>query len=225
MPYVRHRDFLPASLSLALLGWWLPWITHRAAVLRLNGYELSEWVAFLPGVRDGSLPFGRLSPLLPLASLALLFGVVAARTRSVSPLRRRWRAAAFLPAAPPGWASLALALLCCAVMFPPYEAFVRPDWWPDYQPQFFAACAALAGLLLVLALPDEVNDALQVIAALLGGGYTAWLGWAVWSAVNPALHAGWSFGLGLALMLWGFAGAALSGWARVFGPRLDPRPG
>ena len=71
-----------AALALAVAGYWLPWLTHPAAALRLNGYELSEWVTFLPGVRDGSLPLSRLVFLIPLACLALLCGLVAAQPAS-----------------------------------------------------------------------------------------------------------------------------------------------
>ena len=79
----------PLALLLALVGYWLPWLTHPAAALRLNGYELSEWVTFLPAVRDGSSPLTRLVFLLPLAALALLCGLAAARpatTLSLPPL-------------------------------------------------------------------------------------------------------------------------------------------
>src|SRR5437764_9978299 len=86
------RTLIP--LGLALIGYWTPWLTHPAAALRLNGYELSEWVTFLPGVRDGSLPFNRLAFLIPLACLALLLGIAASHFRSSAPqgswLRPKW---------------------------------------------------------------------------------------------------------------------------------------
>ena len=75
----RRRILQLAALGLALVGYWLPWLTQPAAALRLNGYELSEWVTYLPGVRDGSLPLSRVLFLLPLACLALLLALAAAR--------------------------------------------------------------------------------------------------------------------------------------------------
>src|SRR5260221_287867 len=74
---MRRRIVQLAALGLALIGYWLPWLTHPVAALRLNGYELSEWVTYLPGVRDGSLPLSRLLFLLPLSCLALLLGLAA----------------------------------------------------------------------------------------------------------------------------------------------------
>src|SRR5207245_1175929 len=72
-----RRTIQLAALGLALVGYWLPWLTHPAAALRLNGYELSEWVTYLPGVRAGSLPLSRLEFLLPLGCVALLLGLAA----------------------------------------------------------------------------------------------------------------------------------------------------
>jgi len=218
---MRHRNFILASLGLALAGFWGPWLTHPAAALRLNGFELSEWVTFLPGVRDGSLPFGRFTFLIPVATLISLFGIAAARSRSQASARRRARLSALLPNAWLGWGLLFFALACVAAIFPPYEAFVRPDYWPEYQPQFIAACAASAGLILILALPDEVNDILQILLALLGGGYALWATLSLWAVVLQ-FNVRWSIGLGWAAMLLGFAGLTLSGWARLFSPRMSP---
>src|SRR5258706_12494313 len=93
---LRRRAVQLAALGLALVGYWLPWLTHPAAALRLNGYELSEWVTFLPGVRDGSLPLSRLLFLLPLGCLALLLGLAA-----TWPAARAGQLLAASPARPP----------------------------------------------------------------------------------------------------------------------------
>ena len=215
-----HRNFVIASLTLALVGFWAPWLTHPAAALRLNGFELSEWVTFLPGVRDGSLPFGRFTFLIPVTALIPLLGIASANSRSQTTTRRRFRLLALLPNSPLSWGLLFFALVCLVAIFPPYEAFVLPDYWPEYQPQFIAACAAFVGLILILALPDEVNDILQILLALLGGGYALWATLALWAVVLQ-FNVRWSVGLGWAAMLLGFAGLTLSGWARLFGPRMS----
>jgi hypothetical protein len=119
-----------------------------------------------------------------------------------------------------GWGLLVLGLLSLGAVFPPYEAYVRRDWWPEYQPQFFVACAALLGLVVVLVLPEEVTDVLQLLIAAVAGVYTFWLVFALWSAVAyELLHIPWTLGYGWALTLMGFLGLALAGASRVFGPK------
>ena len=69
------------AVLLAVVGYWMPWLTLPAAALRLSGLDLAEWITHLPGVMDGSLPLGRLSFLTPLACLALLLALAGARLR------------------------------------------------------------------------------------------------------------------------------------------------
>jgi hypothetical protein len=218
---MRQHNFTLASLALALIGFWMPWLTHPAAALRMNGYELSEWVTFLPGVRDGSLPFNRLSFLIPIASLALLFAIAAARARpeNVRTRRRPWMIA-LLPTSPLGWGLLFLSLLCSVIIFPPYPYLLTAYADPEFRLQFIIACATILSIGLILYLPDETfGDVLQIFLALLGGGYAGWTALALWRVLLELFHIRWALGLGWALILWGFAGLVLSGWTRVFGPR------
>jgi hypothetical protein len=185
----------------------------------MNALDLSEWVTFLPGVRDGALPFGRLSFLMPVLALAVLFGIAAGRPRAAQRTRRaRWRA--LLPDSRLGWCLLALAVLCLGAVLPPYEAFVRPDWWSDYRGPFFAACAALLALGVVLVLPEEVTDVLQLLIAVVMGVYVLWLMLTLWRVVAfELLLVPWTIGYGWAAVLLGFLGLAVAGLSRVFGPR------
>lgn len=78
---------LVTSLGLALLwlGYFLPWVPHRAAALSMGAYDLSDWVTLLPQVQAGSLPVGRLH------FLALLALAVALTAGHASPGgARRW---------------------------------------------------------------------------------------------------------------------------------------
>ena len=66
-------------LGFALIGYYLPWVYHRAAGLTFNAYDLAEWVSLSPEARGGSLPF--LIPFLlrfALVGIALLCGIRAA---------------------------------------------------------------------------------------------------------------------------------------------------
>lgn len=214
-------------LALALVGYWSPWLTHPAAALRLNGYELSEWVTFLPSVRAGEWPlaylpfslfFARLAFLLPLACLALLLAIAAYRFRPAAGPRRSWWQAA-IPTSVLSWILLLLALVFCYTVFPPYPYLLTAYRDPEFELHFFAACATLAGLLLVPFLTAELKDALQTLLAAAGGlfGLVALL--AVQPTASNVLQAVWPIGPGWGLMLLGFTGLAAVGWTRFFGLR------
>src|SRR6185369_540532 len=151
---VRRRRLIQlAALALALVGYWLPWLTHPVAALRLNGYELSEWVTFLPGVRDGSLPLTRLVFLLPLGCLALLLAiaaswqpphpiqVLATSSEPPRPPAPRSGLAAMLPVIRSwgGWGLLLLSLVCAFTVFPPYPYLLTAYADPEYRAQLFIA--------------------------------------------------------------------------------------
>lgn len=230
---MRHPFFRLGALLLALLGYWSPWLTHSAAALRLNGYELSEWVTFLPGVRSGDLALSRLLFLLPLVSLALLLSAVATRVpvrlaapplgRSSVPLLTRPRAGfgAALPGttAPWAWALLLTGLLCAFVILPPYPYLLTAVRDPEFQAQFFVGCATLLGVLLVAYLPAEVKDVLQCLLGLAGFLLGLFAMLTLRPAASEVLNAPWPIGLGWLAMLAGFASLALAGLAQLFGPR------
>lgn len=230
---MRHRYFRLAAVALALAGYWAPWLTHRTAALRLNGYELSEWVTLLPGVRSGELPLSRLLFLLPLACLALLLAVVSTRvpvpvaapSLSEAPAhpveRPRTGLAAALPAlaGPWAWPLLLAALVCGLSVLPPYPYLLRALGDPEFQGQFFIGCATLLGVALVGYLPAGLKDSLQVLLGLAGallGGFALLRLHPIASAL---LDAPWPIGAGWVIMLAGFAALAAAGVAQMFGPR------
>lgn len=230
--YTSHRQFRLAAVAAALLGYWSPWLTHAAAALRLNGYELSEWITFLPGVRSGELPLSRLLFLLPLACLALLLVIVATRVPvrlaapplgqvTPRPAPPRTGLAAALPpmAAPWSWVLLLAGLVCALVILPPYPYLLTALRDPEFQAQFFTGCATLLGLLIVAYLPAELQDGLQIILGLAGAALSAYALSVLHSAASAVLNTPWSIGLGWGVMVAGFVVLALAGLAQLFGPR------
>ena len=231
---MRRRSIQLAALALALVGYWLPWFTHPVAALRLNGYELSEWVTFLPGVRDGSLPLNRLVFLLPLGCLALLLGLAATWRASrpptlltaapIEPAQTAPRGGlyALLPSIHGlgGWGLLLLSLVCVFSVFPPYPYLFTAYADPEYRTQLLVASLGVVVLLLALYLPPDLKAALQIVLAALGGGLGLWSLLVLRPAASDLLGANWAIGLGWPIMLAGFALLALGGLQELFGPRL-----
>ena len=230
----RRRIVQLIALGLALAGYWLPWLTHPVAALRLNGYELSEWVTFLPGVRDGSLPLGRLVFLLPLGCLALLLGL-AAGWQAAPPVQilaaapgmpafsaPRSGLNALLPAVRGwgGWLLLLLSLLCLFIVFPPYPYLFTAFADPEYRAQMLVASLSLIVLVLALYLPADLKAALQILLAILGGGLALWALLVVRPVASELLGAPWAIGLGWWIMLAGFVVLAAGGLRELLGPRI-----
>jgi len=230
----RRRSVQLAALALALVGYWLPWLTHPVAALRLNGYELSEWVTYLPGVRDGSLPLSRLLFLLPLGCLALLLALAsswqAARPAHVlsttttppgQPMARSGMAA-LLPTVRGwgGWGLLLLSFICAFTVFPPYPYLLTAYADPEYRSQLFVASLGVVVLLLALYLPSDLKAALQIVLALVGGTLAVWGLLVLRPVASGLLGAAWAIGLGWPIMLAGFVLLALGGLRELFGPRI-----
>jgi len=193
---------LPFSLLLALFGFWMPWLALPAGALQMNAYELSEWVTFLPGVFTGELPLNRLSFLAPAACLTVLFALAAARTRNST--AKSWLRAV-LPQTWLGWGQLLLAALCLSAVFPYYPYILTAYQEPEFQMQFFVACAAMLAAPLALLLPREVGLLTQMVLAVIGLGYSAWAMWQLWPIASELMKTAWPLGWGWWLTLLGFA--------------------
>jgi hypothetical protein len=231
---MRRRNLQLAALALALVGYWLPWLTHPVAALRLNGYELSEWITFLPGVRDGSLPLSRLLFLLPLGCVALLLALASSWQAplpprllipaTIQPAQSAPRSglAALLPSIRGwgGWGLLLLSFICIFTVFPPYPYLLTAYADPEYRLQLFVASLGVVALLLALYLPNDIKAALQIVLALAGGGLGLWSLLVLWPRASQLLGATWAIGLGWPIMLAGFALLALGGLRELFGPRI-----
>jgi hypothetical protein len=214
----RPGLFLPAVLLLGVIGFWSPWLAHRGAALQLNGYELSEWVTFLPAVQAGELPLNRLSYLIVSACLAVLLALAANRDRRGRRTGRGWWDLV-LPGSGLGWALLIVAALSALAVFPYYPYFLTAYADPEFQVQFWTACATVVVLAIALWLPEELRDGLQVFVAAAGVVACAWSLWTLWPAAAALLGQGAAPGWGWILALLCLAVTAGHGWRGLFQPR------
>jgi hypothetical protein len=186
---------LLTTLVLGSLAYWLPWIDHRTAALKLSGQDLGEFVKFVPALQGR--PLGTLRQVLyvpPLITASCL--VLLAANRGI-PYPRPLRAG-----------MLALALFVLSGLLPPVWGQPRDLLTPQYLLQgiavLFSASLVLAhGVLRQVRLVSLawVTAALSVVA-LLPIQCVFWAARpAIWATYgSPTIHLGW--GLVLHIMSW-----------------------
>lgn len=141
---------LAAALILAAVGYWGPWVSHRAAALVISGLDLAEYVKFLPEYRDGRIRVVREGFYLPLLTLSLALSTLSWRESMRWPVGLRAI----------GWlASISTAM-----------AMLPPAWSPAVLrlPEFRLQVLAI-GLCLVVAITVPLWHRRRV----------AWLAWAI----------------------------------------------
>ncbi len=177
-------------ILLAALSYWLPWVDHPAAALKLSGQDMGEFIKFIPAFRDGAVKFSRQLFYLPplICTLALtLCGI----NRHL-PYGRWLRVAA-----------LGVALLLLPGLLPPVWGTPK-DW---FNAEFrWQGLALILGALFVLAhgafrrLPLRWLTLSLVLLALIGLLPAQWAFWrirpSVWAAYNtPTIRIGWGLWL------------------------------
>ena len=104
---VSEGRWLIVGVLCTLVGYWAPWITHRSVGLVQNGFDLSEFVKFLPQVKDGSESLVRWFFFLPLATTAFSICLLASWLSGAS---RKWLRLPFM----------AISLVLLVILIPPY---------------------------------------------------------------------------------------------------------
>jgi hypothetical protein len=198
---------LPLGWVLGAVGYYGPWIAHLTVALTLSGVDLGEFVKFLPGVLDGSLPMVRqlfyLPPLAIVVSVALLIG-----SRRLS-----------YP-----WLIRLLALLMAV---PVSLQLLPPAWSPSslMTTEFRLQVVALGICWLLLAgfglwgqLPGWITSSLSVLLSLAAVTLSSWQFLEIKPAIDqvygiqrPLAPVGWGFFLCLAGLLLVAAGSVLLG--------------
>jgi hypothetical protein len=182
-------------LALALAAYWLPWIDHQSAALKLSGQDLGEFVKFLPQIRRGQMQFPRQVFYLPPFVAALLFVLLSTNRELGYP---RWARIV----------ALVLAVLALPGLLPPVWGHPRDLFNAEFRLQGIALVLGLVAILshgLWKSLPLRLVGWTQSITAMLVLIPTQWAFWAIrpriWQAYNtPTIHLGW--GLLLEIVAW-----------------------
>ena len=195
-----------AAGIVGLVGYYGPWVPHRASGLVVIGLDLAEYVKFLPKVGPNPAAVTRETFYLPLIAVSLGAVLLASR-RSLPRWLRCCLAAASVPVAlamlPPAWSPAVLRL-------------------PDFRLQVMAIGVCLLAVPLIPLtryLPDRLVLALLVALALAAAIWPAWGFLQVLPTIGGlyghTLRAGWGFWANLA----GFLGAAFFGCAEILRSR------
>ncbi|MGC8837048.1 MAG: hypothetical protein ACP5UM_01415 [Anaerolineae bacterium] len=192
----------PEALALAVLlglaGYLMAWVPHPAPALRIAGWDLGEYVKFLPEVRAGQVRVLREAFYLPLfaGALALLLAAWS--------MRRIWRWPARLLALP-------LAAVVALLMLPPVwtpQTLFRGEF--RWQGTAIVACLLATALSPLLLRPGVRRAAAAFVAFLCA--LAAVLPVAEFFTVKPALERVYAralpVGAGVWLSLGGFLLAA-----------------
>lgn len=144
------------GVLLILIGFFSPWIPHRAAGLAITGFELGEWIKFAPELREGSSPLRRGDFYWPPALAALALAAVVGRSG-----RRGWA----------NWLLILLAALLALLPFPLLEELSSAGGIRANLGRLALVglgLAAAAGAALQPRWPSSLRGALLALGGVLG---------------------------------------------------------
>jgi hypothetical protein len=139
-------------LAVAVICYYLPWLTHDSAGFTMNAFDLAEWTSLHPAVRSET-PTLWTSFLLRLPQV-MLAAALALSANGLADLRGRW-------------VVRGLALLLALRFVPPTDFFQGESGDPNYRQ---LAWLTGGGMLLVLATIPLYRLPWRIQSSLLGGG-------------------------------------------------------
>lgn len=185
------------GLFLILIGYWAPWVDDPVAGLVQNGFDLTEFVKFMPQVKSGSEPMVRWLLFLPLPTVALGLNLLAHELPSP---RQRWLRR--------GLGVVSLVLLI--ILIPPYPYTLQRLLGDEFRARTILALVSwavflftlvwrgqwptgrrMASLLALLTLVGTASPMVQFLSVrdALGAvyGHPITLGWGLWLMVAGEL--------------------------------------
>jgi hypothetical protein len=203
-----QQNILLLGFTAVLTAYFLPWLPHPAAGLRLIGLEMGEWVKFLPQVRSGEISASRDWFYLPPVTL----GLALALSTSHWP-NGRWQT----------WATRVLAVWVSLLAFPAIEA-IRGESADNYLFRL-QLIGLVAGVAAVSSLgrywPPFFTWLLLAILGLVGAAVPTWIYLVMRPAIGQLLATSVATGPGVWLNLVGHGLiTAVSLWVLWRGWRL-----
>lgn len=128
--------FFFAVLTLALIGYYAPWYTHKTAGFTMNAFDLAEWSSLHPAVRSKSPEL--LTTLLLRLPHLMITAALALAANGLRETRLRW-------------IMRGVALILALRMVPPTDFFRAASDDPNYRQM--ALLTVIGVLLIVAALP------------------------------------------------------------------------
>jgi hypothetical protein len=179
-----------------LIGLWGTWVPHRATALVLSGWDLTEYVKFLPGTSATRESF-----YLPVWCAGATFALMAFRP-SAELVKRI------------GLIAVALSLMIAIA--PPYPHLVNGYRSPEFRWQF---ALSVSGVFAVVTsrfserLPGHTVGGMLVVLALVGALPALWQFLKVRAPIEAVYGAdlGWGWGIAFFLAGWITVGT-LGGW-------------
>jgi len=205
------------GLTLAVVGYWGPWVDHFAAALVIPGFDLAEYVKFLPEVRARTVPVTRELFYLPAPAAGLCLVLAA------SQLRQRL----------PGWATALAAILAVTlalIVAPPadfivrfpQDAALRAEWGRQALLSGVAFLAVVAALIWAGRLPRPARPILGTLIAGAGTAVPLRQFFAVRPAIDRVYNKPVTLGWGLCLMPLGFALLVVATWWQALASGGEP---